>query len=82
MAKHIQIAVSPPDFEVAIVGAMPLIDVLGDLDLPAVEANSAELFDALVRIGFYLDQHGGVSIVLVQELSPFANANGDCPDPA
>jgi hypothetical protein len=57
MAKHIQIAVTAPDFEVAVVGAMPLIDVFNYLDLAAVEMNSAKLFDTLIHIGFYPDPH-------------------------
>ena len=76
MAKYIQVAVAPPDLEVAIVGAMPLIDVLGYLDLPVVETNSAELFDTvLVHIGFYSDLHGVLFIVL--GAAAFADANAD-----
>jgi hypothetical protein len=59
ITKYIQLAVAPPDLEVAIVGAMPLIDVLADLDLPVVETNSSELFDAaFIHIGLYPDLHG------------------------
>ena len=76
MAKHIQVAVAPPDLEVAIVGAMPLIDVLGYLDLPAVETNSAELFDASGPHRFLLGPAWGV---LSHRLgaAAFAHANAD-----
>jgi len=43
MAKHIQAAVAAPDLEVAIISAVPLIDVPGYLNLPAVKANAAWL---------------------------------------
>ena len=48
VAKYIQVPVTASDLEVAIVDAVPLIDVLGDVDLAAIEANSAELFDAIL----------------------------------
>ena len=58
VAKYIQVPVTASDLEVAIVDAVPLIDVLGDVDLAAIEANSAELFDAiLIHIGLCLDLH-------------------------
>lgn len=41
MAKHIQAAIAPSYFEITIVAAMPLIDVLDDFDFPAVEANES-----------------------------------------
>ena len=38
---------------------MPLIDILSDLDLAAIETNSAELLDAvLVHIGLRLELYG------------------------
>ncbi len=52
-----QVAVAARDLEVTIVGAMPLIDVLGDLDLPAVEMKPPELFDAVFEMGFHEDLH-------------------------
>jgi hypothetical protein len=44
-----------PDLEVTIVSAMPLIDILSDLDLAAIETNSAELLDAVLV-------HGGLRL--------------------
>jgi len=59
MTKYIQAPIAPPDLEVTIAGAMPLIDVLSDLDLAAIETNSAELLDAvLVHMGLRPDLYG------------------------
>jgi len=58
VAKYVQVPVTASDLEVAIVDAVPLIDVLGDVDLAAIETNSAELFGAiLIHIGLRLDLH-------------------------
>lgn len=60
--KHVQIAIASPDFEVAVLGAVPLIDVFGYLDLAAVEMNSAELLNTVFYIGFYSDLHVDCSL--------------------
>ena len=47
VTNHVQVAITAPDLEVAIVGAIPLIDVVGYFDPPGIETNSAELFRPL-----------------------------------
>jgi hypothetical protein len=50
--------------EVAVVDAMPLIDVFGHFELPAGEVRSSELFDtAFVHIAFDLNLHGVLAVV-------------------
>jgi hypothetical protein len=71
MAKHIQAAVAPPDLEIAIISAVPLIDVLDYIDLPAVKVDAQELFDAaLAYVGFYFDLHRAALHHLAIDLSP------------
>ena len=58
VTNHVQVAITAPDLEVAIVGAIPLIDVVGYFDPPGIETNSAEFFDPSIQISFYQDLHG------------------------
>src|SRR3974390_1929565 len=68
MAQNIKIAVGAPHLDVAIVGAMPLIDVIGYLHHPTVEAKSLQLFGAaFIHVAFDLDLHD--VLVFVAKLS-------------
>jgi hypothetical protein len=59
MAQNVHGAVAAPDFDVAIVGTMPLVDVIGHLDHPIIEPKSSQLFGAaFVHKGFNLHLHG------------------------
>jgi hypothetical protein len=59
MAKNIRSAITALHLEIAIVLAVPLVDVFAYFDLLAVEPNSPELCDAvLVHICFYPNLHG------------------------
>lgn len=62
MTQDVYVAVAAPDFNVAIVGAIPLVDVIGHFDHPTVQAKPSELFGAaFVYICIDLDQHGMLS---------------------
>jgi hypothetical protein len=64
MAQNIDVSVDAPDFDVAIVGSIPLVHVVGHVDHTIVEAKSSELFSAtFVHISFDLDPHGVPAIV-------------------
>ena len=77
MAKYVQVPVTASDLEVTIVNAVPLIDVLGDFDLAAIETNSVDLLDAiLVHIGLCLDLHG---VLLHSSRRARANADDHAP---
>lgn len=65
VAQNVQVAVAAPDFDVPIVGAMPLVDVIGHLDFTTIEAKSPHFFGAaFVHIGFDPDLHGVASLDL------------------
>lgn len=58
-AQNIEISVAAPDLEIAVVLAMPLIEVIHDLDLPSIQAEAAEHFDtAMAGIGLNPNPHG------------------------
>ena len=62
MAQNIHVAVAALDFNVAIIGAIPLVDVFSHLDNPTVETKSSQLFGAaFVYIGFDVDLRGVIS---------------------
>ena len=70
MAQNIDVAVAVPDFHAAIVGAVPLVDVIDHFDHPAVETKSPEPFGAaFVHIGFDLDLHGVLAIAMMSSLA-------------
>src|SRR5665811_2220146 len=70
MSQNIDVAVAAPDFHVAIVGAVPLVDVIGHFDHPAAETKSPEPFGAaFVHIGFDLDLHGVLAIATMSSLA-------------
>ena len=67
MAKNIHVAITALHLKIAIVLAVPLVDVFGYFDLPAAEANSPELFDpVLVHISFSPNLHGVRFITFVE----------------
>src|ERR1019366_2774612 len=69
MAQNIGVAIAAPDFHVAIVDAVPLVDVIDHFDHPAVETKSPEPFGAaFVHIGFDLDLHGALAIATMSSL--------------
>jgi hypothetical protein len=58
-AQNIEISVAAPDLKIAVVLAMPLIEVIHDLDLPSIQAEAAEHFDtAMAGIGLNRNPHG------------------------
>jgi hypothetical protein len=57
--QDVKIPVIAPNLEVAVVSAMPLIEVVHDLDLASIQAKSPGHFDAAVaRLGLYPNLHG------------------------
>jgi hypothetical protein len=59
MAQNVYGAVVASDFDVAIVGTMLLVDAIGHLDHPIIEAKSSQLFGAVfAHKGFDLHLHG------------------------
>ena len=75
MAQNIDVAVGTHDFDVAIIGTMPLVDVISHLNHPAVEAKSSELFGAaFVHIGFDLDLHAVLAIATMRSFAPTGEA--------
>ncbi len=56
-AQNVEVAVVPSDLEVTIICAMPLIDILGDLDPTAAEITAPKLFDSVFKIAFRSDLH-------------------------
>ena len=75
MAQYINVTSAAPDFDVAIVGAMPLVDIIGHFDHPAVEPKSSKLFGAaFVHIGFDLELHAVLVIAATRSLAPTGEA--------
>jgi len=58
-AQDVEISIVAPDLEVAVVSAMPLIEIIDNLDLTPVQAKSPGHFDsAVARMGLYPNLHG------------------------
>jgi hypothetical protein len=61
-AQNIDAVVAGSDLKVSIVSAMPLIVVLGHLDLSTAEEKSPKFFDPLfINIGINVNLHGVLS---------------------
>jgi hypothetical protein len=81
VAQDVNVAVTAPDLHVAIVGSMPLVDIVGDLDGAAVEPKSPHLFrTAFVHVAFDLDLHGAPAIATISSL-PLENVGLMAQDP-
>ena len=62
--QNVNVTLAAPDLEVAVIGAMPLIEVFDHIDLPAVEVKSSELLDTtFVHEGFDLNLHGALAVL-------------------
>jgi hypothetical protein len=63
-AQDVEVAVAGLDLEIAIVRAMPLIDVLGHIDSPIIETESPKFFNAVfIDIGVNANNLHGVPSV-------------------
>jgi len=69
VAQNIDVAIAAPDFHVAMLGAVPLVDIVDHFDHPAVETKLPEPFGtAFVHIGFDLDLPGALAVATMSGL--------------
>lgn len=61
--ENVDVAVATLDLEISVIGAMPLIDVFGHLNLPAVEVEPSKLFGAaFFPISLHVNLHDALTV--------------------